>query len=168
MYTIPNNVRMDSYKRGNENRLHAKNERHVLPSGENFVLSPVLNLQYTESSTKSLSQIRRISRSFYAVFIPNYVNYAISYSNIIYLQQTSFSRKHYRTPIITHIMDHDEHFEKQRMAQVMKEGAQNDERLQKEFFIGSTVILDNLCTWYRVTHGQRTKPRVFYSTEFQR
>jgi len=55
VYTIPYNVGMDSYKRGNENWLHAKNERHVLPSGENFVLSPVLNLQYTESSTKSLS-----------------------------------------------------------------------------------------------------------------
>jgi len=51
------------------------------------------------------------------------------------------------------------------MAQVMKEGGQNDERLQKAFF---TVILDNLCTWYRFTHGQGTKPRVFYSTEFQR
>jgi len=57
MFSIPNNVGMDSYKRRNKNLLHANNERHVLPSGENFVLSPVLNLQYTESSTKSLSQI---------------------------------------------------------------------------------------------------------------
>jgi len=94
---------MDSYKRGNENLLHAKNERHVTPSGENFVLSPVLNLQYTESSIKSLSQIRRISRSSYSVFIPNYVNYANSHSNIAYLQQTSFTSKLYRTQIIKNI-----------------------------------------------------------------
>jgi hypothetical protein len=30
---------MDSYKSNNENLQHAMNERHVLPSGENFVVS---------------------------------------------------------------------------------------------------------------------------------
>ena len=68
---------MDSFKVSNEN-LHGMNERHVLPSGENFVLSPVINLQYTKFSTKFLTQIRRNSLSSYAVFIPNYVNTAIS------------------------------------------------------------------------------------------
>jgi hypothetical protein len=34
------------------NLLHAKNERHVLPSGENFMLSPLLNLQFKVFSTK--------------------------------------------------------------------------------------------------------------------
>jgi len=103
MFSIPNNLGMDSYKRRNKNLLHAKNERHVLPSGENFVISPVLNLQYMESSTKSLSQIRRNKRSSYAVFIQNYINYAMSHLNITYLQQTNFSRKHYRTQTITNI-----------------------------------------------------------------
>jgi len=34
VFTIPNNVGIDSYKRGIENLLRAKNERHLLPPGE--------------------------------------------------------------------------------------------------------------------------------------
>jgi hypothetical protein len=34
---------MDLYRRGNANLQNAKNERHVLPSGENLSLSSVLN-----------------------------------------------------------------------------------------------------------------------------
>jgi len=50
VFTIPNNVGMDSYKRGNENLPNSENERHVLPSGESFVLSHVLKLQHMEFS----------------------------------------------------------------------------------------------------------------------
>ena len=52
MFTIPSDGEMDSYERGNENLLHAKNERNVLPWSETLVLSPVLNLQNTEFSTQ--------------------------------------------------------------------------------------------------------------------
>jgi hypothetical protein len=76
VFTIPN-VEKDSYKRGNENLLHAK-ERHALPSSETFVLAPVLNLKYTEFSTQFRTHIQRNLQSSYAVFIPNYVNNAIS------------------------------------------------------------------------------------------
>jgi hypothetical protein len=79
VFTIPNNVGMDSYKRGSENLLHAMNECHVLPSGENSELFSILTLQYTQLSTKFLIQIRRNSLSSYAVFIPHYVKNAISH-----------------------------------------------------------------------------------------
>lgn len=55
MFTIPNNVGMDSIKTGNEN-FHAMDKCHMLPSGLNFVIHPALNLQYTEFSTKFLTQ----------------------------------------------------------------------------------------------------------------
>jgi hypothetical protein len=79
VFTIPNNVSMHTYKKGNENLLHAINERHVLPSGENLVLFLILTLQYAQFSTKFIILIRRNSHSSYAVFIPNYVRNAISY-----------------------------------------------------------------------------------------
>ena len=78
MFTIPNNVETDSYAKGNENFLHAKKERHTHLSGETLVLSPVLNLQYTEICTQFRNKIQRNSLRSYAVFIPNYINNAIS------------------------------------------------------------------------------------------
>jgi hypothetical protein len=51
----------------------------VFPSGEDFVLFSILTLQYKQFSTKFLIQIRRNSFSSYAVFIPNYVQNAISH-----------------------------------------------------------------------------------------
>jgi len=76
--TIPNIVETDSYAKGNENALHAKKERHMLLSGETLVLSPVLNLHYTEFCAQFRTIIQRNSLTSYAVFIPNYINNAIS------------------------------------------------------------------------------------------
>jgi len=80
VFTIPNNAGMSSYKKGIENLLRAKNESHVLHSGENFVLSLLLNLQYTESSTKPLSQIwRNFLRSVYTQ-LRQLCNFALEHS----------------------------------------------------------------------------------------
>ena len=46
---------MDSYKRGNKNLQNAKKESHVLPSGENCVLSSILKPWYVDFSTKCLT-----------------------------------------------------------------------------------------------------------------
>jgi hypothetical protein len=105
VFTIPNNVGMDSYKTGNENLLHDMNERHVLPSGEIFVLFSILTLQYTQFSTKFLIQIRRNSLRSYAVFTPNYVKNANSHlpADTQFLELTT------------------EYFQKQRMRQIIKD-----------------------------------------------
>jgi hypothetical protein len=110
VFTIPNNVGIDSYKRGNENLLHAMNERHVLPSGENFVLFSILTLQYTQFSTKCLIQIRRNSLNSYAVFIPNYVRNAISHLPVEsqFLERTT---KYFQKQRMTQIIKHRPHTE---------------------------------------------------------
>jgi len=103
---------MDSYKRGNENLLHAMNKRHVLPSCENFELFSILTLQYKQLSTKFLIQIRRNSLSSYAVFIPNYVKNAVSH-----------------LPVETQFLElTTEYLQKQRMTQIIKNRPQNENR----------------------------------------
>jgi hypothetical protein len=105
-------VGMDSYKRGNKILLHAMNERHVLPSGEKFVLFSILTLQYTQFSTTFLIQIRRNSLSSYAVFIPNYVKNAISH-----------------LPVETQFLElTTEYFQKQRLTQIIKNRPKNENR----------------------------------------
>jgi len=78
VFTIPNNVETDLYAKCNENFLHANKERHMLLSGETLVLSPILNLQYTEFCTQFRTKTQRNSLRSYAVFISNYINNAIS------------------------------------------------------------------------------------------
>jgi hypothetical protein len=78
VFIIPNNVGLHSHKIGNENLLDAKNECHVLPSGENCVLFSKLPLQYMEFSTKFLTQML----SSYAVYIPIYVKNAFSHVRV--------------------------------------------------------------------------------------
>ena len=92
MFTIPNIVETDSYAKGNENALHAK-ERHMLLSGETLVLSPVLNLHYTEFCAQFRTKIQTNSLTSYAVFIPNYINNAISALDNRSHSMTHFWRK---------------------------------------------------------------------------
>ena len=113
MFTVPNNVETDSYAKGNKNFLHAKNERHTLLSGETLVLSPVLNLQYTELRTQFRSKTQRNSLTSYAVFIPNYINNAIS-------------ALHKHSPSMTQFLECvTEHFQRQRLAQFINVGVKH-------------------------------------------
>ena len=113
MFTVPNTVETDSYAKGNENLLHAKKERHTLLSGETLVLSPVLNLQYTELRTQFRSKTQRNSLTSYAVFIPNYINNAISALDNHSPSLTQF------LACVT------EHFQRQRLAQFINAGAKH-------------------------------------------
>jgi hypothetical protein len=47
------------HKKGNENLQNSKKEIHVLPSGENFVISYVLMPCFLDFSTKFLTHKRR-------------------------------------------------------------------------------------------------------------
>jgi hypothetical protein len=96
---------MDSYKRSNEN-LHAVNERHALPSGENFVLSPVIYLQYRKFSTKFLTKIRRNSLNSYAVYISNYAKaaiYALEHHIHATTQCLEHNPQHFQKQTIAHV-----------------------------------------------------------------
>ena len=113
MFTIPNNVETDSYAKGNENFLHAKKERHMLLSGETLVLSPVLNLQYTEFCTQFRTKIQRNLLRSYAVFIPNYIN-----KDIAALDNHSPSMTQFLACVT-------ERFHRQRLAQFSNESAKH-------------------------------------------
>jgi hypothetical protein len=66
MFTIPNNVGMYSYKKGIENLLRGKNERHLLPSSENFVLPPVSSLNIVQNLFKPIMmKLAQFLRSVY-------------------------------------------------------------------------------------------------------
>jgi hypothetical protein len=60
---------MDSYISSNENLQNAKKESHVLPSGENFVLSSVLNSMIYEFQYKISNLNMTIVAQLYAVVI---------------------------------------------------------------------------------------------------
>ena len=113
MFTIPNNVKTDSYAKGKENFLHTKKERHMLLSGETLALSPVLNLPYTEFCTQFRTKIQRNSLTSYAVFTPNYIHNAISALDTHSPPMTQFLAC--VTP----------HFQRQRLAQLINVGAKH-------------------------------------------
>jgi hypothetical protein len=111
---------MYSYKRGIENLLRGKNERHLLPSSENFVLPPVSSLNIVQNLFKpNTTKLAQFLRSVYTQ-LRQQCNFALL--NIIYLLQTSFSIKYYWIQHVTTT------FIKQRIAPIINAGARNDIR----------------------------------------